>query len=94
MTPAIMPVAPGRDHTAPPADPRLRAAVTDVLAMVADRLPDGADAAEVLPVIRSAVRAWAERQVRFGGGVLAASDAEALAQGVYDQRYGLGPLED
>ena len=60
--------------------------------MVADRLQDGASQDEALPLIGDAVRAWAERQVRAGAPVLSPADREALAQAVYDQRYGLGPL--
>ena len=43
-------------------------------------------------MIRNAARAWSERQLRQGAPVPAAADLEAVAQGVYDQRYGLGPL--
>jgi Flp pilus assembly CpaF family ATPase len=73
-------------------DIRLRGGTNEVLAAVADRLPDGAAAADVLPVVREAVRFWAERQVRTGAPVPSPADREALAQAVYDQRYGLGPL--
>ncbi len=64
----------------------------EVLAAIADRLADGAAPADVLPLIRDAVRAWAEHQARTGSPVPSPSDREALAQAVYDQRYGLGPL--
>jgi Flp pilus assembly CpaF family ATPase len=70
----------------------LRRAVTDILAVIASRLDDGARPADVLPLIREAVRVWAERQARAGGLVPSPADREALAQAVYDQRYGLGPL--
>ena len=73
-------------------DARLRRGVAEILAMIADRLQDGASQDEALPLIGDAVRAWAERQVRAGGAVLSPADREALAQAVYDQRYGLGPL--
>jgi len=73
-------------------DHRLRLGVAEVLAMVADRLDDGASQEVVLPLIGDAVRAWAERQVRAGAPVPTPADREALAQAVYDQRYGLGPL--
>ena len=66
--------------------------IGEVLAAVAGRLDDGARPQDVLPLIREAVRAWAERQVRAGAPVPAPADMEALAQAVYDQRYGLGPL--
>ena len=86
---------PGRHRTprAPSAlsDVRLRG-VADILAMIADRLQDGASQDEALPLIGDAVRAWAERQVRAGAPVLSPAEREALAQAVYDQRYGLGPL--
>ena len=72
-------------------DVRLRG-VADILAMIADRLKDGASQDEALPLIGDAVRAWAERQVRAGAPVLSPAEREALAQAVYDQRYGLGPL--
>ena len=84
------PPAPGRRSGL--GDPRLRRGVTEILAMIADRLQDGASQDEALPLIGDAVRAWAERQVRAGAPVLAPADREALAQAVYDQRYGLGPL--
>jgi pilus assembly protein CpaF len=74
------------------ADIRLISAVTEILDGIAGRLRDGAAAAEVAPVIREAVRAWAARQVRAGAMVPSPGDQEALAQAVYDQRYGLGPL--
>jgi Flp pilus assembly CpaF family ATPase len=73
-------------------DARLRRGVAEILAMVADRLQDGATEAEALPLIADAVRVWAERQVRAGAPVPAPADRQALAQAVYDQRYGLGPL--
>jgi Flp pilus assembly CpaF family ATPase len=73
-------------------DPRLRRGVTEILAVIADRLQDGASQDEALPLIGDAVRAWAERQVRAGAPVLAPFERDALAQAVYDQRYGLGPL--
>jgi len=73
-------------------DARLRRGVAEILAMVADRLQDGASQDEALPLIGDAVRTWAERQVRAGAPVLSPADREALAQAVYDQRYGLGPL--
>ncbi len=73
-------------------DARLHRGVADILAAVADRLHDGASQDEALPLIGDAVRAWAERQVRVGAPVPSAADREALAQAVYDQRYGLGPL--
>ena len=73
-------------------DARLRSGIGEILASVADRLPDGAEPAEVLPLLREAVRVWAERQVRTGAPVPSPADREALAHAVYDQRYGLGPL--
>jgi Flp pilus assembly CpaF family ATPase len=70
----------------------LRRAVGEILAMIANRLDDGAPADDVLPLIREAVRVWAERQARAGAAVPTAADRDQLAQAVYDQRYGLGPL--
>jgi len=78
--------------TGPLRDARLRGAVGEILASVADRLFDNAAQVEVLPLIRDAVLVWAERQVRAGMPVPAPADRESLAQAVYDQRYGLGPL--
>jgi Flp pilus assembly CpaF family ATPase len=74
-----------------PGDLRLRG-VADILAMVADRLQDGASQDEAMRLIGDAVRAWAERQVRAGAPVLSPAERDALAQAVYDMRYGLGPL--
>src|ERR1017187_9724685 len=48
----------------------------------------GATEADVLPLIRDAIRVWAERQVRAGASVPAPGDREALVQAVYEQRYG------
>jgi Flp pilus assembly CpaF family ATPase len=73
-------------------DAGLRRGVSDVLATIAGRLEDGASRDAALPLISDAVRAWAERQVRAGAAVPTPADREALAQAVYDQRYGLGPL--
>jgi len=73
-------------------DSGLRRGVSDVLAAIAGRLEDGASREAVAPLIAEAVRAWAERQVRAGAPVPTPADREALAQAVYDQRYGLGPL--
>ena len=73
-------------------EPRLLAGVPEILATIAGVLPDQADQADVMPVIRDAARAWSQRQLRQGAQVLAAADLEAVAQAVYDQRYGLGPL--
>ena len=94
----LPPRGPGEPGTRPPRlpsgleDARLHRGVADILAAVADRLHDGASQDEALPLISDAVRAWAERQVRVGAPVPSAADREALAQAVYDQRYGLGPL--
>jgi len=71
---------------------RLLAGVPEILAMIASMLPDRAEQAEVMPLIRDAARAWSQRQLRQGAPVPAAADLEAVAQAVYDQRYGLGPL--
>lgn len=81
-------------HSRAPAldDATLRRGVADILALVADRLQDGASPDDALPLIRDAVRGWAERQVRAGAPVPSPADRETLAQGVYDHRYGLGPL--
>jgi Flp pilus assembly CpaF family ATPase len=73
-------------------DPALMAGVPDVLAAIADLLPDRAEQADVMPLIMDAARAWSQRQLRHGAPVPAAADLEAVAQAVYDQRYGLGPL--
>jgi Flp pilus assembly CpaF family ATPase len=73
-------------------DPRLLAGIPDVLAVIADLLPDRPEHADVMPLIRDATRAWSQRQLRQGSPVPAEADLQALAQGVYDHRYGLGPL--
>jgi Flp pilus assembly CpaF family ATPase len=72
-------------------DARLRG-VADILAMIADRLQDGASQDEAMRLIGDAIRAWAERQVRAGAPVLSPAERDALAQAVYDMRYGLGSL--
>jgi Flp pilus assembly CpaF family ATPase len=74
------------------ADARFRYAVAEILGPVAGRLNDDTGEAEAAAIIRDGVRLWAERQVRAGGVVTSAPEREALAQAVYDQRYGLGPL--
>ena len=74
------------------ADPRFRGVVAEILAAVASLLDDGATEPEAAAFIREAVRMWAEHQVRSGGPVPSPAEREALAQAVYDQRYGLGPL--
>jgi Flp pilus assembly CpaF family ATPase len=74
------------------ADPRFRGVVAEILAAVAGRLDDGAGEAEAAAFIREAVRMWAEHQVRSGARVPSPAEREALAQAVYDQRYGLGAL--
>lgn len=73
-------------------DPRLLAAIPEVLTAIADLLPDRPGQADVMPLIRDAARAWSQRQLHQGTPVPAAADLEAVAQAVYDQRYGLGPL--
>jgi Flp pilus assembly CpaF family ATPase len=73
-------------------DPLLIGGVAEITELIAPQLGD-APAADVLPAIRSAARAWLERQVR--AGLLPASaggQLDELAGAVHDQRYGLGPL--
>ena len=74
------------------ADPRFRGVVAEILAAVASRLDDGAAEPEAAAFIREAVRMWAEHQVRSGARMPSPAEREALAQAVYDQRYGLGSL--
>lgn len=74
------------------ADAGLLAGIPEILAMIADLLPDRAEQPEVMPLIGDAARAWSQRRLRQGTPVPAAADLAALAQAVYDQRYGLGPL--
>ena len=74
------------------ADSRLLAGIPEILAMIADLLPDRAEQPEVMPLITDAARAWSQRQLRQGAPVPGADALETLAQAVYDQRYGLGPL--
>jgi Flp pilus assembly CpaF family ATPase len=86
------PVATTNPEPAALASTRLLAGVPEILSMVADLLPDRASQAEVMPLIRDAVRGWIQHQVRLGAPVPAPSALEALAAAVFDQRYGLGPL--
>jgi len=74
------------------ADARLLAAIPEILATVAELLPDRAEHADVMPLIADAARAWSQRQLRQGMPVPGTEAIDALAQSVYDQRYGLGPL--
>ncbi|HET9893568.1 MAG TPA: ATPase, T2SS/T4P/T4SS family [Streptosporangiaceae bacterium] len=83
---------PSHPESAGLSDTRLLAGVPEILAMVADMLPDRATQAEVMPLIRDAVRGWTQNQVRRGLPVPSPAELEALAGAVYDQRYGLGPL--
>ena len=74
-------------------DPLLIAGVAEITEMIAAQLPDRADPAEVLLVIRSAARGWLEHQVRTG--LLPASagrQLDELVSAVHDQRYELGPV--
>ena len=74
-------------------DPVLIGAVSEITALIAAQLDDGASAPEVMPVIRETARRWLERQVRTG--LLPASaggELDELARAVHDQRYELGPL--
>ena len=73
-------------------DARLLAGIPEILATIADLLPDRAEQADVMPLIRDAARAWSQRQLRRGSPVPGAEAVETLAQAVFDQRYGLGPL--
>jgi Flp pilus assembly CpaF family ATPase len=74
------------------ADARLLASIPEIISMIADQLPDRAAAQEVTQIIGDAVRTWTQRQVRLGAPMPAPAELELLAQAVYDQRYGLGPL--
>ena len=89
---AAVPAPPPGPRAAGPADPRLQQGVAEIHAMIASRLEDGAPPDAIMPLIRDAARSWAERQVRAGAPVPSPAEREALAQAVYDQRYGLGPL--
>jgi len=81
-------------HAASPgAGPRLRGAVAEILERVAAQLADGAREQDVMPVIHSAVQVWAQQQATRGGPMLSPQERDDLAQAIYDQRYGLGPLE-
>jgi Flp pilus assembly CpaF family ATPase len=74
-------------------DLRLIAGVGEITEMLAERLDDGASAAEVMPVIKDTARHWLERQVRAGLLPAAAGCAlDDLARAVHDQRYELGPV--
>jgi Flp pilus assembly CpaF family ATPase len=71
---------------------RLLAGVSEILATIAELLPDRATQADAMPLIRDAARRWIQHQVRLGLPVPSPADTEALASAIYDQRYGLGPL--
>jgi Flp pilus assembly CpaF family ATPase len=75
-------------------DPRLLAAAAEILGQVAAQLAGHGSPETVMPLIRAAAQSWAERQIRLGAPAPAPADIEAIAQSVYDQRYGLGPLEE
>jgi Flp pilus assembly CpaF family ATPase len=78
---------------APPGDPRLIGAVTDITALLGAQLDDGASPADVMPLIREAARRWLEQRVRSGlMPASAGGQLDELASAVYDRRYGLGPL--
>jgi hypothetical protein len=47
-------------------DTRLIGGIAEITAAIADRLEDGAAAADVMPVIRDATRRWLELSVRSG----------------------------
>src|SRR5215472_8960777 len=81
-----------RPEAAALTDTRLLAGVPEILSTIADLLPERAVRAEVMPLIRDAVRGWIQHQVRLGMSVPNPADLEALAGAVYDHRYGLGPL--
>ena len=81
-----------RPESAGLSDTKLLAGVSEILAMIADILPDRAPQGEAMPLIRDAVRGWTQHQVRLGMPVPGPAELEALAGAVYDQRYGLGPL--
>ena len=89
---AVRRAAPRHVPQAALADPRFRGVVAEILAAVAGRLDDGATEPEAAAFIREAVRMWAEHQVRSGARMPSPAEREALAQAVYDQRYGLGSL--
>ena len=68
------------------------AGIPEILATIADQLPDRATRTQVMLPIRDAVMAWVQRQVRLGAPMPPAAAIDVLAQAVYDQRYDLGPL--
>jgi pilus assembly protein CpaF len=82
-----------RHSPSPDPGPQLGGAVAEVLGRVAAQLADGARQQDVMPVICSAVQAWAEQQATRGGPMLSPRERDTIAQAIYDQRYGLGPLE-
>ena len=79
--------APADDNTV-----RTRVAVTATLANLAGQLPDGAREQDVMPAIGRAVKVWVQQQAA-AGHLIAPHEQDGIAQAVYDQRYGLGPLE-
>ncbi len=95
LPPALPELTPGLQTRYGLTDPRLINGISEITAMIAARLDDGASAAEVMPVIRDTARRWLEHQVRVGLLAATAGGAiEELAQAVHDQRYGLGPVTD
>jgi Flp pilus assembly CpaF family ATPase len=74
-------------------DPGLLDGVSEITAMLAGQLDDGAAVDDVMPVIREAAHRWLEHRVRAGLLPAAAGGAlDELAIAVHDRRYGLGPL--
>lgn len=71
-----------------------REAVSAVLERTANRLGDHGTRPEAMAVIGEAVREWAEEHAGRTGVIVAPGERDAIAQAVYDERYGLGPLEE
>ncbi len=84
---------PPRHAASGEAGPRLSGAVAEILERVAAQLLDRAHEQDVMPVIHGAVQAWAQEQATRGGRMVPPQERDAITQAVYDQRYGLGPLE-
>ncbi len=75
-----------------PSLPPAATAAPQILAALADRLPDDPTRPEIWPVITGAVADHCRRQVQRGGLVPTGEEIDEIAQAVFDLRYDLGPL--
>ena len=89
---AMPPVAARRLAGAALHDPRLRTAIADVRSAVGRLLADDLERDDAMAIIMRAVQDHARQQYR-NAVLLTTQDQEAIALAVYDDRYGLGPLQ-